>query len=356
MSVKQDITEVREGEDFDRQAVKQYIAEQYGELPTAPLEVKQFSTGLSNLTYFIRFGDWEGVLRRPPDGPLPPKAHDMKRESTFLKKLHPYFSYVPEPYVMCEDTSIIGVPFYVMERKKGIVLDEEFPPDVEITEARLRKLSYAVVDRLTELHTINYEEAGLKQFGHPNGFIERQVHGWINRYEKTKTDSIPYVDKVCHWLIDNIPKTAKSSIIHNDYKLNNMLLSRDLTSINAILDWEMATIGDPLFDLGGALVYWVQQDDPESIKKSLPAITAKKDGFISRNEFIERYARKTNNDIQNMDFYIALNYFKLGVALQQIYYRWKIGKSRDERFAEFHRRAKRLIKQAYKVVDRKLYP
>ncbi|WP_245831742.1 phosphotransferase family protein [Oceanobacillus senegalensis] len=353
MNESKEMTDVRDGEDFDRKAVKSYISDNYGQLPSPPLEVKQFSTGVSNLTYFIRSGGWEAVLRRPPNGPLPPKAHDMKRESEFLTKLHPYFSYVPEPYVMCEDTSIIGVPFYVMERKKGIVLDEEFPLNMEITNEQIQKLSHHVVDRLAELHTIDYEEAGLSHFGYPDGFVERQVHGWIKRYDKAKTYSIPYVDKVCKWLIDHIPQTTISSVIHNDYKLNNMLLTEDLTNINAILDWEMVTIGDPLFDLGGALVYWVQKDDPDTIQESLPSITAKSDGFISREAFIERYASKTNSNIQAIDFYVALNYFKLGVAVQQIYYRWKMGKSKDERFATFHQRAHHLIQQAYEIIDKK---
>ncbi|MFC2948041.1 phosphotransferase family protein [Virgibacillus sediminis] len=350
-----EMSEVRTGEDFDREAVKSYIEATYRKLPDLPLEVKQFSTGVSNLTYFLRCGEWEAVMRRPPNGPLPPKAHDMKRESGFLQRLHPFFPYGPEPYVMCEDVEIIGVPFYVMERKKGIVLDEEFPPDMEVTTERLQKLSYAVVDRLADLHTIDYEQAGLSSFGYPKGFINRQVQGWIKRYEKVKTDDIPYVDNVSMWLSDHVPEEIGSGVIHNDYKLNNMLLSQDLTEINAILDWEMATIGDPLFDLGGALVYWVQKDDPDSIKDSLPSITASRDGFISREEFIQRYAEKTKKDIRNITFYVALNYFKLGVALQQIYHRWKIGKTEDERFAEFHQRARHLIQQAYEVIESRQY-
>lgn len=350
-----DVIEVREGEDFDREAVKSYIEATYGKLPPGPLEVKQFSTGVSNLTYFIRCGDWEAVLRRPPNGPLPPKSHDMKRESDFLTKLYPYFPYVPKPYVMCEDTSIIGVPFYVMERKKGIVLDEEFPPHIEVTNSQLETLSYNVVDRLAELHTIDYEKAGLSSFGRPEGFIERQVKGWIKRYEKAKTEDIPNVDRVKELLMEQLPTSTWNGIIHNDYKLNNMLLNDDLTEITAILDWEMVTIGDPLFDLGGALVYWVQKDDPESVKESLPSITAARDGFITREAFIERYVEKTGRDINDIHFYVALNYFKLGVALQQIYYRWKIGKSTDERFATFHDRARHLIQQAEHVLEKQSF-
>ena len=348
-----EMTIVRHGEDFDRDAVKQYISEYYHHLPDSTLEVKQFSTGFSNLTYYIRSGDWEAVLRRPPNGPLPPKAHDMQREALFLTKLHPYFPYVPKPYVLCEDTSIIGVPFYVMERKKGIMLDEEFPPNIDVTEKGLKELSYAVVDRLAELHSIDYEEAGLSGFGYPEGFVARQVKGWIKRYEKVKTDPIPYEEEIQKWLMEHMPESKQSGVIHNDYKLNNMLLSSDLTKINAILDWEMVTIGDPLFDLGGALVYWIQENEEESTKQSLPSITATRKGFITREEFIHRYSLKTRSDVQELDFYVALNYFKLGVAVQQIYHRWKIGQSKDERFSEFHRRASNLMKQAYKVMRQK---
>lgn len=350
-----DVKEVRPGEDFDREAVKEYIEKNYKKLPPDPLEVKQFSTGVSNLTYFIRCGDWEAVLRRPPNGPLPPKSHDMKRESDFLTKLHPFFSYVPQPYVMCEDSSVIGVPFYVMERKKGIVLDEEFPPHTEVTPSQLETLSYQVVDRLAELHTIDYTQAGLASFGHPEGFIERQVHGWLKRYEKAKTEDIPAVERLKKMFIEQLPTSTWSGVIHNDYKLNNMLLSDDLTEINAILDWEMVTIGDPLFDLGGALVYWVQKDDPETIKESLPSITAKKEGFITREAFIERYVKKTGRDVNDIHFYVALNYFKLGVALQQIYYRWKIGKTTDERFRTFHQKARHLIQQAQHVMEERTF-
>lgn len=351
ISESQKITQVREGEEFDKHRVRHYLKQHVIDFPDSPLEVMQFSTGVSNLTYMLRCGNWEGVLRRPPNGPLPPKAHDMKRESEFLFKLHPYFSYVPKPFIFCDDQRIIGVPFYVMEWKKGIVIDEELPPNLEVTEEKLQTISLNLVDALTQLHSIDYQDAGLAKFGHPDGFINRQVHGWIKRYQKVKTEEIPYIEKVEAWLINQIPQSNKAAIIHNDYKLNNMLISEDLKEINAILDWEMVTIGDPYFDLGGALVYWMQNEDPDMVKESLPSITAKHDGFISREEFLHRYAIKTNADIPDMRFYMSLNYYKLAVALQQIYHRWKSGKSKDERFATFNQRVKHLIQHTYEIIN-----
>ena len=323
---------------FDILAVKEYLAKNIEGFPNEPLVVEQYSTGLSNLTYLIRSGNWEAVLRRPPHGPLPPKAHDMKREAEFLEKIHPFYPLVPEPYLFCQNENVIGAPFYIMERKKGIVLDEVFPLNQEVSKDQLQKLSYEVVDALAKLHQVNFEEAGLSNFGYAQGFLGRQVNGWIKRYQQVKTDEVSYFEEISKWLVNNIPETNNAAIIHNDYKLNNMLLSPDLTEIKAVLDWEIATIGDPIFDLAGAVAYWLQEDDPKSLKESLPSITATS-GFISRNEFIHQYALRTKKDIPKLNFYLTLSYFKLAVALQQIYYRWKIGQTKDERFKNFNQKS-----------------
>jgi aminoglycoside phosphotransferase (APT) family kinase protein len=333
---------VRQGEDFDHEAVRQYLLAHVEGVPDEPMEVEQFPSGASNLTYLLRCGDWEGVMRRPPFGPLPPKAHDMKRESEILKRLHPVFPLVPEPYLFCEDTSIIGAPFYVMSRKKGIVLDDRFPAGLEPTEENCKRVSYAVVDTLVRLHDVNYKEAGLAEFGHPEGFLERQVNGWIARYERSKTEEIPQFEKLAKWMRGSIPVSREATIIHNDYKLNNMLLTPDLFQVAAILDWEMATIADPLFDLGVALGYWVQHDDPDLLKNGLPTVTVIP-GFINRREFIERYAGKSGRDVSSLHFYTTFAYFKLAIVLQQIHYRWKTRQTRDERFATFNEMVKNLM-------------
>ncbi|OLO37897.1 phosphotransferase family protein [Alkalihalophilus pseudofirmus] len=340
--------EIRKGEDFDQAALKQYLSGTVEGFPKGSFEVKQFPTGVSNLTYLIRCGDWEAVMRRPPSGPLPPKAHDMKRESEFLKRLYPAYQLVPKPYVYCEDTSILGVPFYIMERKKGIVLNDQFPDGYKVTTDLCEGISHAVVDALAQLHQVDYKKVDLANFGHPDGFLERQVNGWIKRYERSKTDDVPYFDQLANWFVRQIPKSPEPTIIHNDYKLNNMLLSRDLTQIEAVLDWEIATIADPLFDLAGALGYWMEEDDPDILKDSLPTVTVMP-GFIKRRDFIHRYSLKTGRDIPSMHYYLAFTYFKLAVVLQQIFYRWKMGQTSDERFSKFDIRVKNLMIHAYEV-------
>ncbi|MFJ5757708.1 phosphotransferase family protein [Neobacillus sp. NPDC093182] len=347
---KNDTIPVRKGEDFDRKALRNYLAQHVSDFPNKKLEVEQFTTGLSNLTYFLRCGEWEAVMRRPPSGPLPPKAHDMKRESDLLTRLHPVFPLVPKPYVFCEDTEVLGAPFYVMERKQGVVLDAQFPPGFHVTKELRIEISNAVVDALAQLHTVEYEKAGLAQFGRPEGFLDRQVNSWIQRYIKYTTDEIPYFDKIAKWLEKNIPSSRYTSLLHNDYKLNNMLFSKDFTRIEAILDWEMATTADPFFDLGGALGYWLEPNDPDYLKKSLPTVTTEP-GFIKRSDFIQRYALQTGFDIPPLNFYIAFTYFKLAVALQQIYYRWKVGQTKDNRFSNLIERVNNLMLSACEVAE-----
>ena len=340
---------IRNGENFNQEALRKYLYEHVEDFPNQELVVKQFPTGVSNLTYLIKSGEWEAVMRRPPSGPLPPKAHDMKRESELLKNLHPVFSYVPKPYVYCDDKSVIGVPFYVMQRKQGVVLDDRFPPGFIPSGELCQNLSYAVVDALAQLHSIDYEKANLAGFGFPNGFLERQVNGWINRYRKYETDEIPYFAPLAKWYIDHLPASEGATVLHNDYKINNMLLSDNFQKIEAILDWEIAAIGDPLFDLAGALGYWLEENDPDYLKESLPTVTVLP-GFIKRRDFLQRYSEKTGRDIQHIDYYLSFTYFKLAVVLQQIYYRWKAGQTQDPRFAGFITKVKNLMFHAYEIV------
>lgn len=348
-----DVIEVRKGEDFDREKVKAYLMENLN-LPDKPMEVKQFPSGASNLTYLIRIGDWEAVLRRPPFGPLPPKAHDMKRESSFLSKLHPEFNLVPKPYVLCEDESIIGAPFYVMERKRGIVLNDKFPEGADVTEETGADISRAFIETLVKLHDVDYKKAGLDEFGYPEGFLERQVQGWTKRFLRVKTDDTPRFDEISKWLADHMPKSHYISVIHNDYKLNNMLLTPDFKQVVAVFDWEMATIADPLFDLGIALGYWVQNDDPDFLKQVLPTVTFLP-GFYTRRQLIEIYADKTNRNVDDIHYYIVFAYFKLAGILQQIYYRYKMGQTQDERFATYGERAKNLIQYAAEISNKQSY-
>jgi aminoglycoside phosphotransferase (APT) family kinase protein len=266
--------DVREGEDFDLAAVEQYLRSYIEEVPEGDLQVSQFPSGASNLTYLLKVGDWEGVLRRPPLGPVPPKAHDMGRESGILKKLNAVYPLAPRPYFFCEDESVIGAPFYVMERRKGVVLDDSFPDGVEPDEEVRRGISYTLIDTLVALHAVDVSEAGLGDLGKPDGFLQRQTEGWISRYEKAKTDEIEEVEPLTEWLARDIPESPPPAVIHNDYKLNNLVLDpEDLTEVRAVLDWEMATVGDPLFDLAVSLSYWIEPGDPDELKAVLPTVT-----------------------------------------------------------------------------------
>jgi aminoglycoside phosphotransferase (APT) family kinase protein len=346
MSIQEETIAVRTGESFDLQRVERYLRDHIQEIGEGLLQVRQFPSGASNLTYLLQIGDWEGVLRRPPFGPVPPRAHDMKREFTLLQKIHPVFSLAPQPYIFCDDLAIIGVPFYVMERRQGFALNTSFPPGVTPTSDLCQQLSQTVIETLVQIHAIDWQAAGLGTLGHPDGFLERQVKGWIERYFHAQTDEIPEVEPLTNWLATHIPQSPAPTLIHNDFKLNNMLLdANDLTRAVAVLDWEMTTIGDPLFDLAISLSYWATADDPEELKTILPTVTILP-GFVSRETFMELYAQKSGRDLSSIDFYMNFAYFKLAVIIQQIYVRWKRGQTKDERFGVFGGRVHTLIRYA----------
>ncbi|MDQ4042340.1 MAG: phosphotransferase family protein [Actinomycetota bacterium] len=339
--------EVREGEGFDLEALKRYMRGRIEDLPEGELEVRQFPSGASNLTYLLTVADWEGVLRRPPFGPVPPKAHDMDRESKVLSHIHPAFPLAPKPYFFCEDKSVIGAPFYIMERRRGVILDETFPEGYELTPELCLGISETVVETLVELHAVDWSEAGLEDLSRPEGFLERQVKGWIERYDRAKTEEVEEVGPLTDWISNNVPESPAPTIIHNDYKLNNLVLnSEDLTEVRAVLDWEMATIGDPIFELGVSMSYWLEPDDPEDLKKVMPTVTSMP-GFLTRDEFMELYAEKSGRDLSNKRFYLTLGYFRLAAALQQIYARWYRGQTKDERFARFGDGVKDLLLHAH---------
>ena len=347
----EDTIAVRTGESFDLPAIEQYLRVHIEGLGEGTLQVRQFPSGASNLTYLLQVGTWEGVLRRPPFGPVPPKAHDMEREAGLLQKVHPVFALAPKPYVFCNDLSIMNVPFYVMERKRGVVLNDTFPPDVTPSEAIGRGISLTTVETLVHIHGIDWQAAGLDTLGHPEGFLGRQVKGWIERYARAKTDEIPQVEPLIRWLAEHVPQSPAPSLIHNDFKLNNMLFSlEDVTQASAVLDWEMATIGDPLFDLAVSLCYWIQPDDSEEMRAVLPTVTTSP-GFLTRAQFIELYSQKSGRDISSMQFYMAFAYFKLAVILQQIYARWKHGQTQDPRFEAFKTRVHTLIVHAASLIE-----
>ncbi|BCJ86878.1 phosphotransferase family protein [Effusibacillus dendaii] len=347
-----DTIAVRPGEELNIAAVEPFLRERIPEMPEGPITVEQFPSGHSNLTYLIKCGDWEAVLRRPPFGPVAPKAHDMERESRILSMVHPVFPLAPKPYVFTDDTSILGAPFFVMERRKGLVLDREWPAGVEHTPELCRQISESVVDTLVDLHAIDYNEAGLESLGHPEGFMERQVRGWIGRYERAKTDEIAVVESTAKWMLDHIPVSPAATIVHNDFKMNNMIFAADdPAKVVAVLDWEMTTIGDPLSDVAITVSYWDQAEDSENLRSGFASVTALP-GFISREEFVEMYARKSGRDLSRIDFYLTYAYFKVAVICQQIYFRWKNGQTKDQRFERLGRTATNLMHHAYEIATK----
>lgn len=348
-----DTIPIRKGEELDVAAIEAFLRSQLPELPEDELTIQQFSVGRSNLTYQLQMGEWEAVLRRPPLGPVAPKAHDMEREYLILKEIHPHFSAAPEPYLF-SDESLIGSPFFIMERKQGIVLDTDFPLGITPTLEICRNISETMVDNLVALHSIDYTKTRLTEMTRPDGFMERQVAGWIRRYERSETDLIEGVEKLKQWLLSHVPDSREPAIIHYDYKLNNSMFDEKLTKMVGLFDWEMTTVGDPLADLGAAMSYWIEPDDLELLKRGLgkPPITATK-GFLTRNEFMERYANKSGRDISEMNFYLTFAYFKLAVICQQIYYRWKKGQTQDERFSGFNTFVSNLIQYSLYTAEKK---
>ena len=342
-----DTIAVRQGEELNIAALAAFLQEKLPDLPDAELEIEQFSSGHSNLTYLLKYGDFEAVLRRPPLGPTAPKAHDMEREYTILTSLQQFFPYVPKTYLFCDDESIIGSPFFIMERKRGIVLDTEFPSALPYTAETGQRISEKMVDTLVELHRIDYKQTVLAHMSKPEGFMARQVDGWIDRYERARTDEIPEVEELKVWLQENVPSSHDMTIIHYDYKLNNTMFSEDFTEVTGLFDWEMTTVGDPLADVGVALCYWIQADDPPLLKTAMgrPPVTIQ-EGFYTRDEFVKRYAEKSGRDVSNIHFYLTFAYFKLAVIGQQIYYRYKKGQTNDPRFAQFGVLVSSLMKYA----------
>lgn len=343
-----DTIPVRSGEELNIEALDRFLQRKMNDLPDGPLQIRQFSAGHSNLTYQLKKGEWEAVLRKPPLGPVAPKAHDMEREFRILSELNSVFYPAPKPLFFSADTEIVGSPFFIMERKHGFVFDTSIPEKITPSRELFENLSKEMVARLSQLHRIPYQETGLKDISKPEGFMERQVHGWISRYERAKTHDFEVFDSLKKWLINHIPVHSEASIIHYDYKLNNAMFSEDGSEMVGLFDWEMATVGDPLADLGVAMSYWMVASDPELLKKGLgePPVTIL-NGFYSREQFMEEYAKESGRDIHHMNFYMTFAYFKLAGICQQIYARYHKGQTKDPRFADFHLFVKTLLEHAY---------
>ena len=348
-AANQETSKVQDSIDWGK--VEQHLRKSIPNLPEGKLNVRKFSEGYSNLTYLLSVDDWEGVLRRPPFGEVPPKAHDMEREYRMLEKVNPVFPLAPKPYVYCEDPAIMDKHFYVMEKKQGVVIDDTLPESYGSSEQAGPKISRTVIQTLAQLQDIDYKQAGLAGMGKPEGFLERQVRGWIKRYDHSKTDTIPHLADLENWLSANLPVNQETTIVHNDFKLNNMVLDeRDPGKAVGILDWELSTIGDPLSDLGSTVAYWGQPEDPDM---GINIVTSQK-GFYSRREFVEEYAKTSGRDVSNINYYVTFGFYKLAVILQQIHYRWKTGEIDDDRFGELNIAVRNLFEMANQTRNNQL--
>jgi len=323
---------VRPGEELDTVKLSAYLRHALPEIHGG-LAVEQFPSGHSNLTYLVRIGDQEYVLRRPPFGTKVRTAHDMGREFRVLSKLHKVYAPAPRPILYCEDLEVMGAPFYLMTRLRGLVIRKHLP-DFMVDRPDLgRDLSIAVIDNLATLHSLDLEAAGLADFGKPRGYVRRQIEGWSKRWADAQTVSIPDMEELGRWLSDRMPAESGAALIHNDYKLDNILLDPDdVTRITGVLDWEMATVGDPWMDLGTALSYWIGASDPVEFQTVRFSPTTQP-GFLSRRQMLDRYQERTGWHVMDPVYYYVYGMFKLAVILQQIYYRYVHGLTKDDRFA-----------------------
>ena len=318
-----------------------------------PLTVVQFAGGRANLTYLISFGVHEYVLRRPPSGPLAPGAYDMAREFRVLSALSPVFPPASRPFFFCDDVSILGAPFFVMERKRGLVIHKEMPPAYLNQPVLYRRLSEAMIDTLVAFHAIDYKAIGLETLGKPEGFVARQVNSWIKRWERVKNArEIPLMDELGRWLLAHLPQSPAPTLLHNDYKLDNLMVDpNDIARIIAIFDWDQCTLGDPLVDLGLLLNYWTEANDsPE--RKYLSRAPHDLPGFYTRAEVIERYAKKSGRDVSTISFYETFALWKTATVCMQLFVLYQNGQLQDELLSDFSQRAVFLAETAHEVAQR----
>ena len=340
---------VRAGEELDLARLQPFLLEHFDY--SAPVSVEQFPSGHSNLTYLLRLGSRELVLRRPPFGTKVRTAHDMAREYRVLSKLHIAYLVAPRALLYCDDLSILNTPFYLMEPIHGIIIRRELPQGLPFPPETARRLSEVFLDNLARLHGLDYAAIGLSHLGKPQGYLERQVKGWIERYHNSKTHDLPEVEHISTWLTERIPTSHEIVLVHNDYKYDNVVLDPDdTTKIVGVLDWEMCTLGDPLTDLGTALAYWADPQDPEEFQELRCAPTTLP-GTLTRAQLVERYASATGRDPGDMIFYLTFARFKVAVIIQQIYYRYAQGLTQDSRFAAMPQRIHTLLRAAWHCAE-----
>ena len=347
----QETRQMRVGEEIDIENLGAYLRTGFGS-SSDRISIEQFPAGSSNLTYLVRVGDAEYVLRRPPFGNTVKTAHDMSREFNVLSKLSAVYAPAPKPHLFCSDASVIGSEFYLMERRNGLVIRGRSPKELVDSPTLQRAVCRSFIQNLADLHSLDYNAAGLGDLGQPEGYNRRQVEGWTKRYFAAKTDEVPELDSVITWLNANIPAEWGASLIHNDYKFDNVMLDpSDLTKITAVLDWEMVTVGDPLMDLGTTLGYWMSRDAGVEML-SMPFNPRVLMENITRSELVNMYAESLGRNLPDILFYYVFGTFKIAVIAQQIYARFVKGFTRDERFSGFDKFVAELGRLAWHAVEK----
>jgi len=344
-----DTITVRPDERFDELRLSEYLR---GKLEGSEkaLKVRQFSGGAANLTYLLDYGVCEYVLRRPPLGPVAPSSHDMTREFKVLSVLHKAFPYAPQAFLLCVDPNVIGSPFFIMDRRQGVVIRKNLPKEFSNTPEAPLSISNALIDVLAQFHKVDYKALGLRELGKPEGFISRQVNGWYTRWGEAKHQEMAEMDEIYAWLKNNIPDSKHYSLVHNDYKLDNIMFSKNNPKeVVAVFDWDMCTLGDPLSDLGSLLSYWSEPTDPEFLRKA--AMMPSENGFLFRNELLERYSKMIDRDISNIKFYHVLGIFRVIGIVAQIYIRYVRGQTQDKRFAVFGNLIPFLARSALNLIE-----
>lgn len=344
---------VRKGEELNEVLLKKYLQE--NELINSvenDLFVEQFIHGFSNLTYLLKIENKEFVLRKPPKGAIK-RGHDMRREFKVQSGVSKAFSKVPKMYAFCDDETILGSDFYIMEKVEGIILNYKEAKQRNITQAEYKTIANSWLDTLVELHNVAYKAVGLEDLGKPEGYVERQVSNWGKQYLKAKTDEYPEAEMVMNWMQENQPTVYEHCLIHNDYKYDNVVFKDETwQEVSAVLDWEMATLGDPLMDLGTSLGYWTIATDNDFVKQGIPSPTIF-EGNPIRSEIAQMYAEKSGRNVDNLVFYYVFGLFKIAVIAQQIYYRYKKGFTTDPRFANLNKAAELCCKLALKAIKTK---
>jgi len=343
--------QVRAGEELDLERLNPWLLDRISGLSGLP-EVTQYSGGASNWTYCLSYAERDVILRRAPAGTKAKGAHDMGREHRLQAALKPHYDYVPAMLAHSNDESLVGAEFYVMEKLDGVVPRQNFPRGFDVSRQHAKQLCFNAVDSLVELHNVDYRAAGLSELAKGTGYINRQVEGWIKRYENVVTWHVPSAKGVAQWLRENQPKQELLCLTHNDFRLDNMVLNaQNPAQVEGILDWELATIGDPWLDLATMLVYWIQADD-DFIARGTRRQPTHVPGMLSRDEVREYYLSKTQWPEQDFRFYEVLSSYRLAGIAQQIYYRYHKKQTRNPQFKNIwvlvnylQRRCRKLIKQ-----------